>query len=927
MTLSRPCRTLGAVALAAVIAGAAGCSRQQPADLLEAGRTALQAQDPKAAVIHLKSAAQLDPDSPEVRYQLGRALLATGDPSGAAVELTRAFDLSYERDKVIPELARALLLTGATRKLVDQFGQVQLGSGDAQAALKSTVATAWATLGDRAKTEAAIRAALEASPNHRPARVLLARLQAGQGDFSGALAVVDKILAEDPKQYEAWHLKGEILAVTSGKLEDAEGAFRRSIEAEPGFVPAHAALIASHIRRNDIAGAKARLDTLREKLPQHPQVLFSAAQIAYVDKDYAKAREITQQLLRGVSDHAGLLLLAAAVEWQGGSLSLSQRYLTRALQLEPTMSDVRRNLAQIQIRLGQPAQALVTLQPLLASGKADSAALGAAGEASLALGDSRTAEAMFAQAARASPDNPQVLTALALARLARGDANPAFEQLESISARSKDTTADFALVSARLRRNEFDLALSAADAMVRKDPENPTLQELLGRVHWARRDLAAARAALEKALRKDPSLFSATLTLGAVDEAEGNPQRAVQRLQAIIAADPRHVAAMVALADLKVRQRAPAAEVQQLLQDAIKAAPEEYAARVRLVDMLRARKQFREALVVAQEAAAALPTDVNVLDALGLAQLDAGESEQALATFRRITGIDPSLASPHFRIAQQQRVAGNRSAAAASYRRALELDPEYKAARVALVDLLVEDKRSRDALSLARDLQARAPDSPGGYLLEANVHRRLRDDAGAVPVYRLGLTRAKERGELVVNLLATLMALNRGAEAEALAADWLKQNPTDGAVHYYLAERLIQIGSYERAEFHLRRALQQRPDYPQALNNLAWALYKQGKPGAVEHAERALAVQPNQPAFLDTLAAALAAEKKFDRALESQRKAVEIAPSEPGYRLHLARIAIQAGQPATAKAELERLAALGSRFPDQAEVSRLLKSL
>jgi predicted Zn-dependent protease len=54
---------------------------------------------------------------------------------------------------------------------------------------------------------------------------------------------------------------------------------------------------------------------------------------------------------------------------------------------------------------------------------------------------------------------------------------------------------------------------------------------------------------------------------------------------------------------------------------------------------------------------------------------------------------------------------------------------------------------------------------------------------------------------------------------------------------------------------------------------------------------------------------------------------VAAAPQAHALRLTLARILLQAGERAKAKAELERLTALGDGFAQQAEVHQLLQSL
>ncbi len=90
---------------------------------------------------------------------------------------------------------------------------------------------------------------------------------------------------------------------------------------------------------------------------------------------------------------------------------------------------------------------------------------------------------------------------------------------------------------------------------------------------------------------------------------------------------------------------------------------------------------------------------------------------------------------------------------------------------------------------------------------------------------------------------------------------------------------------------------------------------------------RAVDIQPNQPALLDTLAMILSVEKQFPEALQAQKQAIALAPGEMGLRLNFAKIAIQAGDKAAAKVELDKLAALGAKFPLQDQVAKLQKQL
>ncbi len=904
-----------------------GCLGESAKSLREAGRAELDKKDPRAAVINLKNALQAEPNSVETRFLLGRALLESGDPTAAVVELNRSLDQKYDANKVMPLLARAMLLSGEHKRLTSLFNDLELSDKPAQAALKSSLATAWGLQGDKAKTEAAVSAALAAVPDFPNARMLEVRLVAGTGGYDKALELTDAILSRNPNSAEAWHLKGELLSFAKKDEAGAAQAYRKTLALERAFVPGHVALINTHIRTGDLEAARKQADAFRELLPRHPQLVFADAELAYAAKDYKKAREGLQLLLRSTPNNTLLLIMAGAVEANSGSLLQAQAHFAKVLQLDPNLRLARTNLARVNLRLGQPARALETIQPLVGPEKDDPEALSLAGDAALQLNDARAAESFYSRAAKSKPGDERIDTALALTQLTRGDDSRAFERLQVLQGQSKDTYVDMALVSERMKRNQFDAALTAVDAMVLKQPDVAATHELRGRVLLGRRDLPGARGAFEKALALDPQLFTATANLATIDLLEKKPDRAQQRMRDVIKADPRNHFAYMALAELRQREGAKLDEVRQLLADAIKAAPTDSAPRLQMVDLLMRRRQLKDALTAAQEAAAAMPNDSDVLDALGRAQAQSGDTQQAISTFRRVTGIDTSAARPHVRLADVLRTSGNPGAAVASLRRALELEPDLEIARARLIELLVNDGRTKEALEISRDMQKRAPASSAGYLMELGVHRRAKANDEGLLALRAGLARAEDKSELASQYYKQLQSMKMDPEAERFAAGWIKDYPDDAGVIYLLGITAISAGDLPKAEGFLQRAVKLRPSNALALNNLAWVLATQGKPGAVGFAQRAVDQAPKQPAILDTLATALAAEKDIPKALEVSKQAVDMAPGDMALRLNLARIALRAGDKKVARAELDRLATLGARFPFQAEVQKLQAQL
>ena len=195
----RPLRSGLAALCVAIALGLLGCGRgSTPEALIAAGKESLAKKDPKAAVVSFKAAMQADPKSTEARFQLALALLAAGDSETAASELVRALDQKHDAQAVMPVLARALVQSGQHKKLVNLYGDAKLGNKAALASYKTSVATAWFALGDKAKAETALAAAFAAVPDFGPALLIKARILAGVRDADGAKALVEKALAADP---------------------------------------------------------------------------------------------------------------------------------------------------------------------------------------------------------------------------------------------------------------------------------------------------------------------------------------------------------------------------------------------------------------------------------------------------------------------------------------------------------------------------------------------------------------------------------------------------------------------------------------------------------------------------------------------------------------------------------------------------------
>ena len=903
-----------------------GCSQDSEVQLIASAKASLERQDPKTATIQIKNALEKNASSGEARYLLGKVLLEGGNSTAAELELRKAKDLKHPVAEWAPLLARAMLLRHQFKRLVDEFGALELSDPAAQANLNASVAAALAGEGRLEDAKALVESTLVRNPDHTPTLMLKARLLARPGSLDEAIALVDAVLGRDARVAEAWQLRGDLQMFGKRDPAAASEAYKKVIALQGDAGAAHSSLILIYLASNDIAGARKQLEAMRKVLPTQPQTIFMDVKVAFLGGEVMRARDLVQQLLRSLPDRVAVLELAAAIELKLNSLQQAETYLNKALARSPDLPSARRMLADVLMRNGKPAKALEVLGPNIQPGRDDPLSLAQAAEAHLLTGNLKKTEEFFQQAVKLAPADPKYRTALALTQLAKGQVDAAFSELRAISASAPDTLADLTLINVLLRRKNFVDALQAIDVLQRKQPDKPLAANLRGRVQLAQRNLAGARKSFEQALEKDPVFLPAIESLAAIDQAEGKPEPAEKRYEALLKIDPKNARAYLALAALKERGGASKELVGQLLEQAVQASPGESEARLMLIHHWLSQHNMKAAQAVAQAGVAALPDNLDMLDALGSLQLVAGDVNQSIAIFSKIAAKQPDSTKAQLRLADAYLKANDYASAERSFKRVLALAPDSAIAQRGLIALSVRAKQPGRALAVARDIQKKHPADSVGYLLEGDIHAQSKDWDAAIKAYRAGMGKSNS-ARFVERLYAATVAGKGKVEALRVVDEWMKRHPGDSQFLVFLGNNAVNLNELIEAEKFFIDAIKANQSHATALNNLAWVKAKLGKPGAVALAERAVAMAPDDPAFLDTLAFAQAADNQLAKAVATAQAVVVKAPDEPVYRLNLAKLYIRGGDKKRARDELEPLGKLGTKFARQSEVGELLKSL
>ncbi|MGM9481729.1 XrtA/PEP-CTERM system TPR-repeat protein PrsT [Roseateles sp. NT4] len=918
-----------------LVAALAACSQRSEQDLLAAAQKRIEQKDANGAVIELKNLLQQNPDNATGRHLLGKALLEAGDLAGAEIELRRAWELGAPRDQLAPLLAQTLLQSGQAKKVIGEFSDQSFSDPVANSTVQQYLALAFLSQGNIPEAKAAAGRALALQPDSEDAGIVSARIKLAGGFPDEALAALDQLIQKNPKAVKALMLKAEVL-LSRGKVEEAEPLLREVLTLDPASYDARSLLLRLAFGNQKLDVATKLVEEMPPAVAKKPQGRFMQGQLALAKGDAAKAKELALPLLKVMPNYLPLLRLAAGAHQQLGELADAENLLNQAIKLAPNDLALRRQFAGLQLQRRAPAKTLETLKPVLEAAQADSETLLLAGKAQLMQGNFEAADQAFSAAAKLRPDDAKTGAALALSAIVRDSAAPgaanrakadaAINQLRDIAAKDSGSNYDLMLINALMRRNELPAALAALDKLAPKMKGSPVPDGLRGRIHLVRKDLPAAQAAFEAALKADAGYLPAVLGLVTIDMQANRSDAAIKRLEAFVAAQQHSPQARLALADLLLVTRAPADKVAEVLAAGVREEPTEPALRLALIDHQLRSGDVAKAAQSAQEASAALPQNADLLERLARTQLASGDKAQAAKTYTRLTVLAPTRAQGWLGLAQLRFLEKDDAGAEREIKRALEAEPASAAAQRLQIQLAARQGRVDEALAALRERQKKNPQEAFALIAEAEIETNRQRYEPALVALRKAVA-LRDAGDSPARLFAVLMLAKKRDEAIAFETQWLAAHPQDQSFPAATADVLLARGELEPALTRYEALLKRSPDALPVINNVAWLRSKTGKPGARELAERGLKINPDYAALRDTYATVLANEKDFSKAISVQRQLIGDQPDQPSYRLNLAQILIQSGDKPAAKTELYELVKLGPKFPQQAQVEALLKTL
>jgi len=220
------------------------------------------------------------------------------------------------------------------------------------------------------------------------------------------------------------------------------------------------------------------------------------------------------------------------------------------------------------------------------------------------------------------------------------------------------------------------------------------------------------------------------------------------------------------------------------------------------------------------------------------------------------------------------------------FREALRLEPKHSKAHNNLGKVLIMKNKISEAIEEFREAVRLKPDFLKAYNNLGLAYARLGKYELAMQNFNEALKLEPDNPYVYYNMALAMSEQGQYDQAIEHFNKTLRAKPDWPDAHYNLGNVYYQQGRLSLAIAHWLETIKSKPDSAKALNSLAWVLAAtedtevQNPADAVKFAERACELTNyKNPGAMDTLAVAYAAVGKFDQAIETAEKAIELALS------------------------------------------------
>ncbi|MDH3545738.1 MAG: PEP-CTERM system TPR-repeat protein PrsT [Gammaproteobacteria bacterium] len=692
----------------------------------------------------------------------------------------------------------------------------------------------------------------------------LVQVHLARNDLDAAQAVAARLAQQAPQVQLTSYYQG-LVKFRGGHFDDAAALIQPLVNASPETIQYRSLLGAIQLARGNVGQAEQQFLRVLAVSPSDPAASKLLAETRLRQQRPGAALDALQAVQDTAAEDPQIGLLSGIATMLSGNAEQGLLYLEQAAALDPTNELLKLQLARAYLATGRDADA----SSLLAASFGDDAH---AIEANLLRffaesrrGDAGSAADIAEELVAAYPDDPRVLTAIAVHFQLNGETGRARQLFERAAEFNTDDATARLFVAASLvqegRQDEAELLLRQT---ILQQPENAQALAALAQL-LARRGVFDEAAELFSRAAEHSTSVIPRLALVQMRLREGDVTEAKRQLDtaAVTAPDKPEVIALSGIVALAERRTDDAVA---LLERAAQLLPDHLGVTLALARARLANGQAaaaRDALLRVLELA---PGSFPIRLVLGDAELRSGNAERALSVAADLKVAFPSQAGGYLLEGRAFIAARQYTSASKSLASAFERQPTWPILALQIQALRLAG-RSAEAQDANEAWLAENPGHGPAGLMRAVLLQAAGRVPEALEAYKSVLT-AEPNNLVALNNAAWVSHELGEPGALSFAERAYNVGPENAAVLDTFGWILLARGQDELAIEKLSRAAELAPQAPEIRYHLAEALVVGGQSARAR----------------EILAALLTEERDFDeranavRLLESMQAEVALDP-------------------------------------------------
>ena len=851
-----------------------------------------------------------------------------------------------------------------------------------------------------------LKKAADLPPARSTAKVKLAEFKALNGAVDEAKKDLKEITRKSPDFFPAWLLQAKI-ALTEKHYDEATSLLENVLSQDPENIDGRMLQAQVLLGKGETHEATETLEQLSKAYPGIPGIKYQLALLYLRENNLAQATDALKQAVAINPDNVETVLLLAQLNLQSNNPTDVVSAISDLLKKHPDLRPARLLLAEAYQLMKRFDDAVAVLQDQLVKTPNDSQVYFFLGIILREQDKNDEARKAFEKAHELAPDNTASVEQLVQLDLAKKDVTGAMARVQQLLGKTPNSAVGhFMEAQVQIEMKAWDKAESALQKALELDPKLSRAYDALISVYVAQGKLDDALGKLEALIAKNPKNAPALMTAAMLYEKRKDFIKARDAYEKLLAVSPDFTSGLNNLAYLYASEFKELDKANELAKKAHQLQPDDASVADTLGWILYKKRDYPRALSLLQESAGKLADNAEVQYHLGMANYmmgriapakealqrainsptdfpdkeeckrrlallqEGGEArEVSIDQMKKLLEQEPNDPVALQRIGELYEKQSNFAEAAASYEKAVKLNPNLLAPTLKLAQLNAGPlKNPGKAMTFAKRARELAPNDPKisgllgniafqsgnfdwSYSLLQESMRRLPDDAEirrgfAWAAYSLG--KVTEAQKAMQEVVTTARDPRRVEEAKSfLSLTSVNQQPNNASALSAEAEKILQsdpenvpalmVRADLAKEQHqdtsaidiYKKVLDRYPGFTPAQKNLA-ALYANDSATltkASDLATKAHKQLPDDPDLTRILAEISYKKKDFAYALQLLKESAAKKPLDALGLYYFGMSSLQEKQNAQARDALQRALNAGLPEPFSAEAKRTMSQL